>query len=153
MGHTASVPSVLGRGALAGLGGTVVMTAFQKLVEMPLTGRRDSYAPAAFAEKLLPVDVDADSDRVNGVAHFALGAMMGAGHGLVFRAGMRGQKAVAVTFAAVYTGDLLLNTKLGLYEPGSWSKKDWAVDLVDKYIQAAATGAVFERVLTPAAQR
>ena len=54
MGHTASVPSFLGRGALAGLGGTVVMTAFQKLVEMPLTGRGDSYAPAAFAEKLLP---------------------------------------------------------------------------------------------------
>ncbi len=153
MGHTASVPSSLGPGALAGLGGTVVMTAFQKLVEMPLTGRGDSYAPAAFAERLLPVDVDAGSDRVNGVAHFALGAMMGAVHGLVIRAGMRGQKAVAVTFAAVYTGDLLLNTKLGLYEPGSWSKKDWAVDLVDKYVQAAATGAVFERVLAPAAQR
>jgi len=151
MGHTASVPSFLGRGALAGLGGTVVMTAFQKLVEMPLTGRGDSYAPAAFAAKLLPVD--ADSDRVNGVAHFALGAMMGAVHGLVIRAGMRGQKAVAVTFASVYTGDLLLNTKLGLYEPGSWSKQDWAVDLVDKYVQAAATGAVFERVLSPAAQR
>ncbi len=129
------------------------MTAFQKLVEMPLTGRGDSYAPAAFAEKLLPVDVDADSDRVNYVAHFALGSMMGAVHGLVIRAGMRGQKAVAVTFAAVYTGDLLLNTKLGLYEPGSWSKKDWAVDLVDKYVQAAATGVVFERVLAPAALR
>ncbi len=153
MGHKASVRSVLGRGALAGVGGTVVMTAFQRLVEMPLTGRGDSYAPASFAAKLLPVDVDADSDRVNGVAHFARGAMMGAVHGLVLRAGMRGQKAVAVTFAAVYTSDLLLNTKLGLYEPGSWSKKDWAVDLVDKYVQAAATGAVFGRVLTPAAQR
>jgi len=32
-------------------------------------------------------------------------------------ASMRGQKAVAVTFAAVCTGDLLLNTKLGLDEP------------------------------------
>ena len=153
MGNTASVPSVVGRGGLAGLGGTVVMTAFQKLVEMPITGRGDSYAPAAFAKKVLPVDVDADSNRVNGVAHFALGAMMGAVHGLVIRAGMRGQKAVAVTFAAVYAGDLMLNTKLGLYEPGSWSKKDWAVDLVDKYVQATATGAVFDRVLTPAAQR
>ncbi len=151
MAHTASVSSVLGRGALAGLGGTAVMTAFQKLVEMPLTGRGDSYAPATFAAKLLPVD--ADSDRVNGVAHFALGAMMGAVHGLVIRTGMRGQRAVAVTFAAVYTGDLLLNTKLGLYEPGKWTKKDWAVDLVDKYVQAAATGAVSNRVLTPAAQR
>ena len=128
------------------------MTAFQRLVEMPLTGRGDSYAPAAFAKRLLPVEVDAGSDRVNGVAHFALGAMMGAVHGLVFRTGLRGHKAVAVTFTAVYTGDLLLNTKLGLYEPGSWSNKDWAVDLVDKYVQAAATAAVYER-LTPAVQR
>jgi len=100
------------------------MTAFQKLVEMPLTGRSDSYARASFAQKLLPVDIDADSDRV---------------------------KAVAVTFAAVDTGDLLTNTRLGLYEPGKWTTKDWAV--VDEYAQAAVTGAVFDRVLTPAAQR
>ena len=40
---------MLGRGAVAG---TVVMTAFQKFVEMPVTGRSDSYAPADFAEKV-----------------------------------------------------------------------------------------------------
>ena len=38
----------LGRGVLAGLAGTVVMTVFQRLVEMPLTSREDSYAPARF---------------------------------------------------------------------------------------------------------
>jgi len=37
---------VLGRGAVAGVAGTVVMTAFQKFGEMPITGRSDSYAPA-----------------------------------------------------------------------------------------------------------
>ncbi len=32
------------------------MTAFQKLIEMPVTGRGDSYAPADFAaERVLPV--------------------------------------------------------------------------------------------------
>ena len=40
---------------LAELVGTVGMTAFQKLVEMPLTGRVDSYAPAALAEKVLRI--------------------------------------------------------------------------------------------------
>ncbi len=43
MGHAASVPSVLSRGATAGLGRTVVMTASQKFVEMPVTGRSDSF--------------------------------------------------------------------------------------------------------------
>jgi hypothetical protein len=45
-----STATMLGRGALAGLAGTVVMTAFQKLIEMPLSQRQDSYAPADFAE-------------------------------------------------------------------------------------------------------
>jgi len=42
----------VGRGAVAGVAGTVVMTAFQKFGEMPITGRSDSYAPADFAEKV-----------------------------------------------------------------------------------------------------
>lgn len=44
------VTAALGRGILAGLAGTAVMTAFQKFIEMPLTGRPGSYAPASFAE-------------------------------------------------------------------------------------------------------
>jgi hypothetical protein len=38
--------AVLGRGIVSGVAGTVVMTAFQKLVEMPLTQRGESFAPA-----------------------------------------------------------------------------------------------------------
>jgi hypothetical protein len=50
----------------------------------------------------------------------------------------------------VYTGDVLVNTALGLYHPTQWSPKDFAVDLVDKYVQAQGTGTVFDRVLDPA---
>ncbi len=39
------VPARIGKGALAGLAGTVAMTAFQLLVEMPLTGRRRATHP------------------------------------------------------------------------------------------------------------
>ncbi len=42
-------------GAAAGLAGTVVMTAFQKLVEMPLTGRSESYEPANMVQRLTGV--------------------------------------------------------------------------------------------------
>lgn len=74
-----SAPQVsIGRGVVAGVAGTAVMTALQKFVEMPITGR-----------------------------------------GMAGRAGLHGQKAVPAVFAVVYTGDLVLNTALGLCEPSS----------------------------------
>ncbi len=147
-----STASMLGRGVLAGLAGTVVMTAFQKLVEMPLTQRQDSWAPANFAEKVLRLHptTSRGRQRLNDTTHFALGGMWGTAYGIAAARGLRGRKAVNTVFAIVYTGDVLLNTALGLYQPSRWSAKDWAVDVVDKYVQAQATGAVFDRVLDPA---
>ncbi|MFC0505260.1 hypothetical protein [Micromonospora costi] len=141
----------MGRGIAAGVAGTAVMTAFQKLVEMPVTGRADSYAPADFAERVLPVRATSAKARkqLNYATHFALGGMWGTAYGLAARAGLRGQTAVNVVFATVYTGDLLLNTALGLYRPTRWSARDWIVDLVDKYVQAQATGLIFDRLLDP----
>jgi hypothetical protein len=79
-----STATVLGRAVLAGLAGTVVMTAFQKLIEMPLTKRKDSYAPADFAEKVLPVHptTPAGRRRLNYTTHFALGGMWGTAYGI-----------------------------------------------------------------------
>jgi len=146
-----STAGMIGRGIVAGVAGTVVMTAFQKLVEMPLTGRQDSYAPADFAQRVLPVHPRnaQERNRLNYVTHFALGGMWGTAHGLAASAGLRGQTAVNTVFATVYTGDVLLNTALGLYQPTKWSAQDWAIDVVDKYVQAKATGLIFETVLDP----
>lgn len=44
---------------------------------------------------------------------------------------------------------MLLATALGLCTPTRWSAKDVAVDVVDTYVQAQATGLVFDRVLDP----
>ena len=142
---------VIGRGVVAGVAGTVVMTAFQKLVEMPLTGRGDSYAPANVAEKVLPVRARTAQGRrrLNNATHMMLGTMWGAAYGLAARKGLRGQRAVNTVFGVVYTGDVLLNTALGLYRPTRWSSRDWLIDVVDKYVQAQATGAVFDRILDP----
>jgi hypothetical protein len=150
----ASLGANIGRGVLAGVAGTVVMTAFQKLVEMPITGRGDSYAPAEFAERLLPVHSMSSQgrNRLNYAAHFFLGGMWGTAYGIVARAGLRGQKAVNTVFAVVYTGDVLLNTALGLHHSKQWSRQDWTIDIGDKYVQAQATGAVFDRFLDPARQ-
>ncbi|MDP9434648.1 MAG: hypothetical protein M3P93_05405 [Actinomycetota bacterium] len=142
----------MSRAVVAGVAGTVVMTAFQKLVEMPISKRRDSYAPADFAETVLRVHPRsaAGRTRLNYTTHLALGTMWGAAYGLAARKGLRGQKAVNAVFAVVYTGDVLLNTALGLYQPSRWSSKDLLIDVVDKYVQAQATGVVFDRLLAPA---
>ena len=150
--HT-SPTTYLSRGVLAGLAGTVVMTAFQRLVEMPLTGRSDSYAPAEFAEKVFRLSrrPAPGRKRLNETTHLALGTLWGGAYGVAASQGLRGQKAANLVFGVVYTGDVLLNTVLGLYRPQDWTAKDWAIDLIDKYVQAQATGVVFDRVLDPAA--
>ncbi|MDP9444500.1 MAG: hypothetical protein M3P83_09225 [Actinomycetota bacterium] len=142
----------IGRGVLAGVAGTVVMTAFQKLVEMPITGREESYAPADLVERVLPVHPTTPEGRkrLNYATHLALGGMWGTAYGIAATAGLRGQKAVNTVFATVYTGEVILNTALGLYQPTQWSAEDWIVDIVDKYVQAQATGAIFDRFLDPA---
>ena len=139
----------IARGVLAGLAGTVVMTAFQKLIEMPITGREESFAPAKFAATVVPgvaPKTPQEWQRLNWVTHFALGAMWGASFGIAGCAGLRGQKAVAAVFPTVYGGDVLLNTALGLYEPSEWSVRDLAIDVVDKFVQAEATGFFFDRL-------
>jgi hypothetical protein len=72
-----SLGTMIGRGVLAGVAGTVAMTAFQRLVEMPITGRNESYAPANFAEKVTPADPKTPQGRrrLNTLTHFSLGMM------------------------------------------------------------------------------
>lgn len=124
------------------------MTAFQKLVEMPISGRGDSYAPAELAEKLLPVEPSGEiaRKRLNYAAHFVLGVNWGLAYAVASKSGLRGQPAVAATFTAMYSGDVLLATALGIYEPAKWSLDDTVIDVVGKLVQAEATGAIFDAV-------
>jgi hypothetical protein len=75
--NRASLSANIGRGILAGVAGTVVMSAFQELIEMPITGRGDSYAPANTAEKTFGVHPQTHQGRkrLNWVTHFALGTV------------------------------------------------------------------------------
>lgn len=46
----------------------------------------------------------------------------------------------------MYPADLTTATLLGVYKPKTWSRQDVAIDLVDKLVQAEATGVVFDRL-------
>lgn len=151
----ASTSGSLGRAVAAGIAGTGVMTAFQKFVEMPLTGRQDSYAPGDFAEKVLPGGPAqvVGRYRLNLGTHFALGGMWGAAYGAAARRGLRGPRAIAIVSVVVYSGDVLLNAALGLYEPRTWSRRDWTVDVVDKLVQSVSTSLILDHVLDPVGRR
>ncbi|MGY1858119.1 hypothetical protein [Modestobacter sp. SYSU DS0290] len=146
---TSGLLSSLARGATAGLAGTAVMTAFQRFVEQPLTGRPDSYAPAAIAEAVLRVRprTPAGRTRLNWAAHFGFGTVWGGGHALAIRGGLRGQRAVHVVFALGYPADVLAGKLLGVYSPSRWTRQDWVVDVLDKYVALQATAFVSERFL------
>jgi len=145
---TLSLRRSVGQGVVAGLAGSVVMTAFQRLVEMPLSGRRESYQPADLVDKALGIRPKRDRDRrrLNYAAHFTVGAGWGAVHGAAAHAtGLRGQRAVGAVFGAMWPGDVTAMTLLGLGEPPwRWSRSDLAVDVADKLVLAEATGLVFD---------
>ncbi len=134
------------RGAVAGLAGTAVMTAFQAAIEMPLTRRGTSYAPANLVTRLLPVRPRGRArDRLNWVAHVGVGLGWGAAHGALAEwSGLRGQRAVGSAFGLLYAGDVVGNTALGLYAPGRWSLRDWAIDVTNKLVLAQAVGAAYD---------
>lgn len=136
----------------AGVAGSAVMTAFQKLIEMPITQREDSYQPAKLAQKLLPVHPKDDKalTRLNYATHFTLGAMWGAAYGVAAFRGLRGTRAVARVFPAIYTNDVVVATLLGVGKPPwKWSRQGLIVDVVDKFVQVVATSIIFDRFLDP----
>ncbi|HSH55655.1 MAG TPA: hypothetical protein VK983_02395 [Candidatus Limnocylindrales bacterium] len=147
----AGVANIVGRAVVAGVAGSAVMTAFQKFIEMPLTGREDSDAPAQLAQKVLPVEPknEKEKTRLNQITHYALGAMWGAAYGVAAYKGLRGPKAVARVFPAIYTNDIITITSLGLAKPWNWTRKETAIDVVDKFVQVMATSFIFDRFLDP----
>lgn len=136
----------VGRGVAAGLSGTVVMTAFQRLVEMPLSGRRESYQPAELVEKVLGKKVgQPNRRRLNYAAHFGVGAAWGAAHGAVAQAGVRGLWTAPAVFGMLWPADVTSMAVLGLGDPPwRWSSRDLAVDVADKLVLAVATGIACE---------
>ncbi len=141
-----TVGGSIGRGVAAGLAGSVVMTAFQRFVEMPLSGRAESYQPAELVEKISGARPgEPNRRRLNYAAHFGVGAAWGAAHGVAARAGGGATRTVAAVFGVLWPADVTSMSLLGLGEPPwRWSRRELAVDVADKLVLAVATGAAYE---------
>jgi hypothetical protein len=149
---TEGLVKMVGLGMLAGLAGSVVMTAFQKLIEMPISEREDSYQPEKLAQKLLPINSPTDDKarkRLNYEMHSVLGTMWGGAYGVAAYNGLRGSHAVSWVFPIIYVNDVVVGTALGLGKPWKWSRKELTIDVVDKLVQVAATSFIFDHFLDP----
>lgn len=120
MSAAAVPPATLARGAVAGFAGTVATTAFQKLVEMPLTRRPASFVPAKMAARLLPVEPNSHTGwlGLNYAAHFGVGGAWGIPLSLAQRRGPRGQRRIAAVYALLWNTDWIGLVALGIDGPG-----------------------------------
>jgi len=89
--RTGDVAGAMGKGLVAGVAGTVLMT-LSSTIEMKLTGRAASSAPGDAAAKVLGVEATGEAERArfSNVVHWAYGTTWGAVRGLVGVAGLTG---------------------------------------------------------------
>ncbi|NIH86976.1 hypothetical protein [Amycolatopsis granulosa] len=129
------------QGAAAGLAGTFVMTAAEK-VEQRCTGRPDSEVPGRTLARLLGRP-DRRRRSMNLAMHFGQGALVGALRGVMAAAGLRGPWASAMFWVVRLTSDQTLENATGVgAPPWTWPRRELAVDLTHKGVYALGTGAV-----------
>lgn len=119
---------VLVGGAAAGAVGSVAMTAFQKLVAMPITRWDDSFVPAKMAAKLLGLEPQDRSDwvRLNYAAHATVGLTWGIALSAARSAGLTGQRRVATVYGALWDSYWLALGALGTDgPPWTWRGATW----------------------------
>ena len=142
--------STIARGAVAGLAGTAVMTAAEKL-EQAVTGRPDSFVPARTLAHLLRLRRP-DEDRVgrNRLMHYGTGAAAGVVRAGMARANVRGPAASFMhTWMRLATDQTLENATGVGAPPATWPRSELVVDVAHKAIYSFATGLFADALVEP----
>lgn len=141
------------RGAAAGAAGTTVLNAVTYL-DMAIRGRGASSTPQDTVSKLadlagvgIPGEGAQRDNRVEGLAPLTgilagvgMGALLGGVRAVGLRRGMLAGTASATLLALVGTNGPM--TLLGITDPRTWSRADWAADVVPHVAYGAVTAAV-----------
>jgi hypothetical protein len=137
--------AAVGKGLFAGAAGTFAMTA-SSTIEMKLRGRPASSAPATAAAKVLgvePKDQKGEA-RFSTIVHWGYGTSWGAVRGLIGAAGLRGLRADAAHFGAVWVTEQAILPALGVAPPfWEWGAKEVAIDAFHHLVYAGATGVAY----------
>ena len=119
------IASEIGKGLMAGAAGTLAITLSQ-MIEMSITKRKPSTAPAEAAEKVLDVKpaTEDDKQKFSKEVHWAYGTTWGLPRGIMGLLGLKGLPATCLHFATIYTSALFIPTQLEVAPPlKEWSAK------------------------------
>lgn len=145
-GTTGSYAAAIGKGIVAGLIGTAVMTLVQT-IEMKITKRQASDAPVEGAKKVLDVEPAAEEkkNKVNNLVHWTYGSYWGMARGVLAESGLKGWGGSAIHFATVWGTALWMLPALKLAPPPQkWGGSELAKDALYHAVYATATGFAYD---------
>lgn len=137
--------SAIGKGLIAGLAGTVAITISQ-IIEMKITNKKSSHAPAEAVKKTLQIEPTPENyDDFSNEVHWVYGTSWGVMRGLLSMVGIRGFAASTVHMAAIWGTAVTLQPMLDIAPPLSeWDKKDIAIDIFHHAVYAIVAGLVYD---------
>lgn len=138
--------SAIGKGLLAGIAATAVMTLSQ-MIEMKITKREPSDATLKVAEDAAgakPATED-DKQKLSQELHWSYGTTWGVARGLIGFTGLKGFPATLVHFAAVWGTALIMLPKHNAAKPiNEQEPKEIAIDVLHHSIYAVTAGLVYD---------
>jgi hypothetical protein len=140
------VAGAIGKGLMAGAAGTLAITISQ-MIEMKITKRKQSTAPADAAQKVLEVkpETEEDKQQFSQQIHWAYGTSWGLSRGIMSLLGLKGLPATAIHFATIYSTALIMPSSLKVAPPlKEWSAKEFLVDALHHAVYAITAGLVFD---------
>lgn len=140
--------TAIGIGVMAGIVGTAAISISQA-IEMKITNREPSSAPADAAAKVLDVQPSSEEQKakVSQEVHWTYGTSWGIARGLIALTGLKGWKATLVHFGAIWGTEMVMLPSLDLAPPATEEDaKTISVDGLHHAVYAIAAGLVFDAI-------
>lgn len=140
--------SAIGRGLIAGLAATAAITLSQKL-EMKITKRPQSFAPADAASKALSIEASDREEwgKFSNEVHWTYGTIWGIARGLLSWVGLKGGWATALHFGAIYYTAINIEPDFEVAPPlNEWTKKEIAIFTLHHLVYVVVAGLVFDAI-------
>jgi hypothetical protein len=138
--------SAIGKGLLAGIAATAVMTLSQ-MIEMKITKRQASDAQVKVAEDTAGAKpaTPQDKELLSQELHWSYGTAWGVARGLIGLTGLKGLPATLLHFGAVWGTALIMLPKHNAAKPiNEQEPKDIAIDVLHHSVYAITAGLVYD---------